>query len=119
LAVSFALKAGAGNRAQPLARRHVGGRGTGKLVPACDRRPLLQVVAGPRSLGWEIPAMNAQTRRYSIEIRDVATERCMLLTAADWTRFELHVAIARIMRLAGFPDDNGLTGEAERGQTGS
>jgi hypothetical protein len=42
-------------------------------------------------------------RRYSIEIKEYATDRQVLLTAADWTQEKLSFVIAQVMRLAGMP----------------
>lgn len=56
--------------------------------------------------------MADDTRRYSVEIKDVATGEPVLLTAADWTREEVEAVIAQVLRLAGLPDGAGF---AERG----
>jgi hypothetical protein len=44
------------------------------------------------------------TRRYSIEIKDIATEKSVGAVAVDWTEYEKHSAIAEIMRLAGLTE---------------
>jgi hypothetical protein len=41
-----------------------------------------------------------RTHRYSIEIKD-AKGQSVLFTAADWNKFDLRVAVARILRLDG------------------
>jgi hypothetical protein len=53
--------------------------------------------------------MREDTRRYSIEIKDAATETVVTVTVADWTEDEKHAALAGILRLAGLPDDPGVT----------
>jgi hypothetical protein len=53
--------------------------------------------------------MRDDTRRYSIEIKDAATEAVVTVTVADWTEDEKHTALAGILRLAGLPDDPGVT----------
>ena len=50
-------------------------------------------------------ARRDNTRRYSIEIKDVATEKSVYALAADWTEYEKRSAIARIVRLAGLADE--------------
>ena len=57
----------------------------------------------------------AKTRRYSIEIKD-SEDKTTFFTAADWTAKELSIALAQIMRLAGLPDDNGLSRPPERSE---
>ena len=47
-----------------------------------------------------------KTRRYSIEIKDTATQRPVLFMAADWDDEDLRVAVAQVMRLVGAPGDN-------------
>jgi hypothetical protein len=58
-----------------------------------------------------------RTRRYSIEIKNVATDKTVILTAADWTDEERRVAKAQVLRLAGLPDNNCFTIEPERGKS--
>jgi hypothetical protein len=41
-----------------------------------------------------------RTHRYSIEIKD-AKGQPVLFTAADWNKYDLRVAVARILRLDG------------------
>jgi hypothetical protein len=41
-----------------------------------------------------------RTHRYSIEIKD-AKGQSVLFTAADWNKYDLRVAVARILRLDG------------------
>jgi hypothetical protein len=41
-----------------------------------------------------------RTHRYSIEIKN-AKGQSVLFTAADWNKDDLHVAVARILRLDG------------------
>jgi hypothetical protein len=48
--------------------------------------------------------MSDSVRRYSIEIKDIAADQSVLLTAADWTKEEVEAVIAQVMRLAGLPD---------------
>ena len=55
-------------------------------------------------------------RRYSIEIKNVAIDETVTLTAADWTDDEKRLAVAQVLRLAGLPDDNCFTCETERGK---
>jgi hypothetical protein len=52
------------------------------------------------------------TRRYSIEIKDVAG-RPLVFINADWTDDEARAAVAQIIRLAGRPDERNLTSPAE------
>jgi hypothetical protein len=47
-----------------------------------------------------------ETRRYSIEIKDVASGKAVMFTAVDWDAQDLRTAIAQNMRLAGAPDNN-------------
>ncbi len=58
--------------------------------------------------------MTPTTRRYSIEIKDVAGKPLVFINA-DWTDDEARAAVAQILRLAGPPDDNSLTAPAEPG----
>jgi hypothetical protein len=48
----------------------------------------------------------AETRSYTIEIKDNATGQTVMLMAADWDDHDKRVALAQLMRLAGVPDDN-------------
>jgi hypothetical protein len=57
----------------------------------------------------------SETRRYSIEIKDVSTQRPVLFTAADWDDDDLRVAVAQVMRLVGPPDDNCFVDEVAPG----
>jgi hypothetical protein len=57
-----------------------------------------------------------RARRYSIEIKNVATGETVILAAADWTDDEKRLAVARVLRLAGLPDDNCFRSEPERGK---
>lgn len=59
--------------------------------------------------------MPDDTRRYSIQIKDAATGDEVLFTAADWTDEERGVAIAQIMRLAGLPETDCLSGPPTSG----
>ena len=52
------------------------------------------------------------TRRYSIEIKDVAG-RPLVFMDADWTDDEARAAVAQIIRLAGRPDESYLTSPPE------
>jgi hypothetical protein len=52
------------------------------------------------------------TRRYSIEIKDVAG-RPLVFINADWTDDEARAAVAQIIRLASRPDERNLTSPAE------
>ena len=52
------------------------------------------------------------TRRYSIEIKDVAG-RPLVFINADWTDDEARGAVAQIIRLAGRPDESYLTSPPE------
>jgi hypothetical protein len=52
------------------------------------------------------------TRRYSIEIKDVAGKPLVFINA-DWTDDEARAAVAQILRLAGRTDDSNLTRPAE------
>ena len=52
------------------------------------------------------------TRRYSIEIKDVAGKPLVFINA-DWTDDEARAAVAQIIRLAGRPDESNLTSLAE------
>jgi hypothetical protein len=61
-----------------------------------------QVVAAPRRSGI---ARRDNTRRYSIEIRDAATEKSVYAVAANWTEYEKREAVSRIMRLTGPAED--------------
>jgi hypothetical protein len=47
-----------------------------------------------------------ETRRYSIEIKDIATGKAVLFAAVDWDAQELGTAIAQNMRLAGAFNNN-------------
>jgi hypothetical protein len=42
----------------------------------------------------------SKTRRYSIEIKDVATKKAVMFTVVDWDAQDLRAAIAQNMRLA-------------------
>ena len=46
-----------------------------------------------------------KTRRYSIEVKDIATGAPVMFTAVDWDAEEKRVALAQIMRLTGAPLD--------------
>jgi hypothetical protein len=56
-----------------------------------------------------------KVRRYAIEVSDADTDQIVLLTAADWTEEEKHVALAQILRLATHPDDSDSTQPAKSG----
>jgi hypothetical protein len=46
------------------------------------------------------------TRRFSIEVKDVETRKAVLFTVVDWNEQAKRVALAQIMRWAGAPDDS-------------
>ena len=48
-----------------------------------------------------------RTRRYFIEIKD-PDNKSVVFAAAVWTDEEKRIALARILRLAGIPNDNRL-----------
>jgi hypothetical protein len=52
--------------------------------------------------------MPDETRRYSIQIMDVASGDEVLFAAADWTAEDKGIAITQIMRLAGLPETDCL-----------
>jgi hypothetical protein len=52
------------------------------------------------------------TRRYSIEIKDVAGKPLVFINA-DWTDDEARAAVAQIIRLAGRPDESYLISPPE------
>jgi hypothetical protein len=60
----------------------------------------------------------SKTRRYLIEITDVASKKLLVFTGADWTDDERLIAVAQIMRLAGLPDDNCFTAPAAEPKRG-
>jgi hypothetical protein len=47
--------------------------------------------------------MTETTRSYSIKVTDIASGEDVVLTVANWTDEEKHVAITQIARLAGAP----------------
>ena len=52
------------------------------------------------------------TRRYSIEIKDVAGKPLVFINA-DWTDDEARAAVVQIIRLAGRPNESYLTSPPE------
>ena len=53
------------------------------------------------------PAPRERTRRYFIEIKD-PDNKSVVFTDAVWADEEKHIAVARILRLTGIPNDNCL-----------
>jgi hypothetical protein len=53
-------------------------------------------------------AIMAQTRRYTIEVKDAASKAVVVAAAVDWTSDDRHIAVARIFRLPGLADSKGL-----------
>jgi len=51
-------------------------------------------------------AAMSETRRYSIEVKDLETRKAVLFTVVDWNDQAKRVALAQIMRGAGAPDDS-------------
>ena len=60
---------------------------------------------------------SSKTRRYSIDIKD-PDNNSVLFTAVDWTDEERLVAVAKILRLAGLPEDNGFAAPAAQPKKG-
>ena len=50
----------------------------------------------------------AQTRRYTIEIKDAKSKAVVVSAAVDWTSDERHVAMTQIFRLPGLTGSKGL-----------
>jgi hypothetical protein len=50
----------------------------------------------------------AQTRRYTIEVKDAASKAVVVAAAVDWTGDERHIAVAQIFRLPGLAGSKGL-----------
>src|SRR5215472_8424718 len=50
----------------------------------------------------------AQSRRYTIEIRDAASKAVVVAAALDWTTDERHIAVTQIFRLPGLAGGKGL-----------
>ena len=50
-------------------------------------------------------AKRDNTRRYTIEVKDIATDKSVCAVAADWTEYEKSLAVDRIVRLAGLADE--------------
>ena len=48
----------------------------------------------------------AETRSYTIEIKDIETGKTVMLMAADWDDHDKRVALSQLMQLAGVPDNN-------------
>ena len=74
----------------------------GLLVPT--RRGLERVQLAnfpPSAIG---SAMTENTRRYSIQIVDIAAGQDVLFTVVDWTDEEKRAAVAQVVRLVGVPE---------------
>ena len=50
----------------------------------------------------------AQTRRYTIEVKDAASKAVVVAAAVDWTGDERHIAVTQIFRLPGLAGSKGL-----------
>src|SRR5215831_4908912 len=50
----------------------------------------------------------AQSRRYTIEVRDAASKAVVVAAALDWTTDERHIAVTQIFRLPGLAGGKGL-----------
>jgi hypothetical protein len=50
----------------------------------------------------------AQTRRYTIEIKDTKSKAVLVSATVDWTSDERHVAMTQIFRLPGLEGSKGL-----------
>ena len=50
----------------------------------------------------------AQSRRYTIEVKDAASKAVVVAAAVDWTSDEKHVAVGQIFRLPGLGGSKGL-----------
>jgi len=56
---------------------------------------------------WGVLAM-AQTRRYTIEVKDAASKAVVVAAALDWTTDERDIAVTQIFRLPGLAGGKGL-----------
>jgi hypothetical protein len=50
----------------------------------------------------------AETRRYTIEVKDAHSKVVVVAATVDWTSDERHVAMTQIFRMPGLKDSNGL-----------
>ena len=50
----------------------------------------------------------AQTRRYTIEVKDAASKTVVVAAALDWTTDERYIAVSQIFRLPGLAGGKGL-----------
>jgi hypothetical protein len=48
----------------------------------------------------------AETRSYTVEIKDIENGQTVMLMAADWDDNDKRIAVAQLMRLAGVPNNN-------------
>ena len=60
------------------------------------------------------PRAMAQTRRYTVEVKDAASRAVVVAAALDWTIAEKEVAVSRIFRLPGLAGGKGLVHRLSR-----